>query len=144
MPVPPKHPSERRRRNATLPMTQLPAGGRQGPTPPWPLSDGTSDELAWWERLWPTPQAAAWDRHGMHLAVARYCRLLTLFDSGGRSGMSNSVLVELRNLEDRLGLNPVAMLKLRWEVSADEVAEARTERPAARPRVVDPDAVAGA
>lgn len=38
MPGPaPKHPDRRARRNATVPMTQLPAGGRSGKTPKWPL-----------------------------------------------------------------------------------------------------------
>lgn len=40
MPGPaPKDPSKRARRNATVAMTALPAGGRKGPTPAWPLID---------------------------------------------------------------------------------------------------------
>lgn len=34
---PPKDPDQRARRNATIAMTALPADGRQGPAPKWPL-----------------------------------------------------------------------------------------------------------
>lgn len=34
---PPKDPDQRARRNATIAMTRLPASGRQGPAPKWPL-----------------------------------------------------------------------------------------------------------
>lgn len=37
---------------------------------------------------------------------------------------------EARMWSDRLGLTPLAMLRLRWEVSHDEVAERRSEKPA--------------
>ena len=38
------------------------------------------------------------------------------------------LLGEVRQLEDRLGLSPMAMLRLRWQISSDEVAEKRQER----------------
>lgn len=139
---PPKPDGQRRRRNAVVAMTQLPAGGRKGPAPKWPLLTGASDvELDWWKRLWKKPQAVAWERHAMHESVARYCRVLAVFDVGS---LSPTVMAECRQMEDRLGLNPLALLRLRWEVTADELGERRAERPAAaRPKVVDPGAVAG-
>jgi hypothetical protein len=71
--------------------------------------------------------------------VARYVRLLVHAEATTRS----EVLSEVRQLEDRLGLTPLAMLRLRWEVATDEVAERRAGRAASssRPRVVDPGAV---
>jgi len=42
----PKHPSRRQRRNATFAMTQLPADGRHGRTPTWPLPDDPQVALA--------------------------------------------------------------------------------------------------
>lgn len=140
MPVPPKHPSERRRRNATVPMTQLPAGGRKGPTPKWPLEVGSPRELHWWEEFWTTPQAAAWEKFNLYRTVARYCHVFALFEMGANQP---HIWAECRQLEDRLGLNPLAMLRLRWEVSDDALGEKRSERTATRPRVVDPGAVAG-
>lgn len=77
MPGPlPKDPDARRRRNpATIPTTQLPAGGREGdsPEPPeWiPLGDAA---LAWWDWAWHTPQAAAWD-NGAHVFICRRAQL---------------------------------------------------------------------
>jgi hypothetical protein len=69
----PKH----HRRNApTIPTTNLPAGGRQGPAPRIPKG---SVELgaagrAWWRWAWSTPQAAAWDA-GSFQVVLRRARL---------------------------------------------------------------------
>jgi hypothetical protein len=44
-------------------------------------------------------------------------------------------LSEVRQLEDRLGLTPMAMLRLRWEVVRDELAEARAPVREGRPRL---------
>jgi len=143
MPGPaPKPADQRRRRNPTLPMLQLPAGGRKGPSPKWPLPEQTDREKEIWRRVWRTPAAAAWERLGWQDIVARYVRTLAraeLLSAG------TSTLAECRQFEDRLGLTPLAMLRLRWEVAADEVAERRAARsaPSSRPRVVDPSAVAG-
>lgn len=46
----PKHPSKRQRRNATFAMTPLPADGRHGRTPTWPLPADPKEDLAvYWE-----------------------------------------------------------------------------------------------
>ena len=198
---PPKPAGERRRRNATVAMTRLPAGGRTGDPPPWPLMDdvvattqrdmarrqadeyelqllepdlqgrqraavqrkldaaqssatvldkqieATTDlEAELWRDLWATPQAVAWDRLGWTREVAQYVRWKVRAELGDLDASK-----EARQLSDRLGLSPLAMLRLRWEVDADEVAEQRQERSAQavkrtarqRLRVVDSDAVAG-
>jgi len=121
---PPKHPSERRRRNATVPMTRLPAEGRRGDPPEWPLAGPRKRELAIWAELWSTPQAVVWERLGWFRPVARYARLLYEVE---KPGATAARLAEARQMEDRLGLSPMAMLRLRWEVVADEVAERRDE-----------------
>lgn len=196
----PKPAGERRRRNATMATTKLPAGGRTGDPPPWPLLDditmtvqlGTAqrmvDELELqlleptltgrpkasaqrkldgaqaqanilaaqmesarqveaelWAELWATPQAAAWERLGWTREVAQYVRWKAKAEQGDMDASK-----EARQLADRLGLNPLAMLRLRWEVAPDEVAEQRQERTARRPasarqrlKVVDPGNAAG-
>lgn len=141
----PKHPSQRRRRNATLPMTQLPIEGRKGKTPAWPLDEPPSpEELKVWRELWRTPAAIIWERMRWTRTVARYARILVRAEvpGAGRDAIAAAV-----NLEDRLGLTPQAMIRLRWEILPDEVAQARADRaapaPAPRLRAVDPDAVAG-
>ncbi|MFJ8603401.1 hypothetical protein ACIREM_32785 [Streptomyces shenzhenensis] len=169
-----------RRRNATLPMTLLPAGGRVGDPPRWPLLDDVSltarcdaarrvrDELELallepeltgrrrtaaqkkydaalteanilekkleaqqaveaelWADLWRLPQAVAWERLGWVREVAQYVRWKVQAEMGDLDASKES-----RMLADRLGLNPLAMLRLRWEVSGDEVAAQRSARPA--------------
>lgn len=158
MPGPPPKPvGERRRRNATVAMTQLPAEGRKGPAPDWPLPGLPTDdeglfailegrEADLWDELWATPQAVAWERMRWLRTVARYVRFEVRAETGDLKAGA-----EARLLEDRLGLSPQAMLRLRWEVSADEVAEQRDERTAQagkktarqRLRVVDADAAGG-
>lgn len=141
MPVLPKPASERRRRNAVPGTVYLPRAGRTGPVPDWPL---TGKAPAVWSELWHLPQAAAWERLGAHeRTVARYAKLLGVAE---KSTATAAILSEVRQLEDRLGLNPRAMLSLRWEMADDD---AGAEPPAAAPasvrrlRAVDPDAVAG-
>jgi hypothetical protein len=75
----------------------LPAEGRKGVSPKWPMPDpATPAEKELWRELWHTPQAVEWERLGWS-----------------------------RELEDRLGLTPKAMRLLLWTISVDEVAEKR-------------------
>lgn len=190
---PPKNASQRRRQNATIALTRLPAEGRPGDAPTWPLIDdvvlrarrdmlavkverlqeerqdaldnGDSTggierkidtalerlhiveaqlaaqrelEATLWTDLWNLPQAVEWERLGWLRDVAQYVRLKVMAELGELDAGK-----EARMWSDRLGLTPLAMLRLRWEVSHDEVAERRAEKPAGaasrRPnlRVVD-------
>jgi hypothetical protein len=113
------------RRNARPGVTTLPAEGRKGDTPPWPLDLISAAEAHLWKDLWATPQAVAWERHGWTRVVARYCRIAILAE-----GMDKDSLSEARQLEDRLGLTPKSMRMLMWQVASDEVAEKRAEAPA--------------
>jgi hypothetical protein len=130
---PPKHPSQRRRTNPTVAMTQLPAEGRAAEAPPWPIGRPTAAERSIWVELWASPQSVAWERLGWTRSVARYCRALV---EAERKDAAASLLAEVRQMEDRLGLTPMSMLRLRWEIAPDELAEAR-QAPAAsdRPRL---------
>lgn len=105
-------------------------------------------ELALWRELWKLPQAEAWARHSYVREVAKYVRLTVLAESGDLAAGK-----EARQWSDRLGLNDLALLRLRWEVAADQVGQKREQTaptaaaPAAAPRrlkAVDPGAVAGA
>lgn len=112
------------RRNARVGPLVLPAEGRQGDAPDWPLESISVAEAGLWRELWATPQAVAWERHGWTRVVARYCRLAILAED-----MNKDALSEARQLEDRLGLTPKAMRLLLWTVAPDEVAERRAESP---------------
>lgn len=198
---PPKADNERRRRNATVATTKLPAEGRKKRAPNWPLiadvvltarrdlAEGKAEEAEYnlqeirsagkpcggaeqkldrcretllilerqlaeqrkleallWKELWSTPQSVQWERLGWTRDVAQYVRHKVLAELGDLDSAK-----EARQWSDRLGLTPLAMLRLRWEVVADETAAKRAEKAAAQPattrqrlRVVDPGAVAGA
>jgi hypothetical protein len=126
MPGPaPKDPAQRRRRHSTgAQKTLLPAKGRSTKSAPrWPL---TAAKPSLWASLWRTPQAVVWEQSGMIRLVARYAILL---EAAEQPGAQITLLGEVRQLEDRLGLNPKAMRSLLWEIAPDEVAEKRAETP---------------
>lgn len=103
-------------------------------------------EATLWVDLWRLPQAVEWERLAWLRDVAQYVRFKVLGELGDIDSAK-----EARMWSDRLGLTPLAMLRLRWEVAHDEVGEKRAEkteqetaaRPARRLKVVDPNAVAG-
>ena len=121
--------------------TRLPAAGREGKAPTWPLASTWDDdekrryEAKVWRELWATPQAHAWERLGPGLVreVARYCRLLV--DIEWCEGANAALHAQATALADRLGLTPKAMRLLLWEIATDEVAQKRTETSSARGRI---------
>ncbi|WP_327378000.1 hypothetical protein OG393_30985 [Streptomyces sp. NBC_01216] len=170
---PPKKNAQRR--NAGVAMTRLPAEGRKGKAPAWPLTadivtearfeaaeaavarltDELADgrltgarkgaaqrklegaqleaavlakriegqralELKLWRELWRTPQSVAWERMSWTRDVAQYVRWKVLAEMGDLDAAK-----EARQLSDRLGLTPLALLRLRWEI-ADSEADDRT------------------
>lgn len=121
-PAPSKNP---RRRNARPDTVQLPAQGYTGQVPDWPLSRALKAEKLAWEQLWRLPQAAAWAQLNVGRTVARYVRALIVAESRESTAFQ---LSEVRQLEDRLGLTPMSMLRLRWEVVHDELAEVKAEK----------------
>src|SRR4051794_29074197 len=123
---PPPKPADQQRRSgrglAAGGLTQLPAEGRQGDPPAWPLPKPIKRERELWARVWSTPQAVVWERLGWADVVARYVRQLVVAE---QRDAPITALGEVRQLEDRLGLSPMAMLRLRWEIVADEVGGQR-------------------
>lgn len=97
-------------------------------------------ELALWEKLWRSPQAAAWQHLGWTRDVATYARLSVLAEMGDLK-----LLQEARMWSDRLGLTPKAMRALLWVVSDDEVGakrQAKSGQTAGGRRLVAVDPVA--
>lgn len=137
MPGPaPKPEGQRRRRNAAPTTLKLPAEGRRGNVPTWPLL-GRAPRL--WAELWRLPQAAAWERLQMHRLVAKYVQdshdVATLRSQLTKVGEAPAQYASLKSrldrLEAELGLTPMGLMKNRWEIVADEVAERRDEQPPA-------------
>jgi len=160
MPGPaPKPDGQRRRRNAPMANTlKLPAEGRAGVAPEWPVGlEPSARARVVWDGLWSTPQAVAWERLGWTRVVARYAQMVADSERDlsevedpkvylALSRAQAALMPELRQLEDRLGLTPMSMLRLRWEVTTDEVGQQREARkaPVKRRRLaaVDPNASA--
>lgn len=93
----------------------LPVEGRTGHTPAWPLS-GRSP--AGWADLWRKPQAVMWEKNGDEFLVARYLKLRNMIqDPDTMDDVNAAALSELRQMEDRLGLSPMAMKRLQWEMA---------------------------
>lgn len=171
---PPKPEGQRRRRNVVPGTIRLPAAGRTGRAPAWPLpadlegkrhlakladleatvlgrldvedddekretlqrrlaaiarqveileeritvTEGLEAEL--WRALWRTPQAVEWARLRWTRTVAQYVRWKAQAELGDLKAGA-----EARQYEDRLGLNSLAMLRLRWVVEDTAPAQAK-------------------
>lgn len=113
------------RRNARVGPVQLPAEGRKGRVPKWPL-DGRmrAGEQRMWNELWHTPQAVQWERLGWNRVVARYVRVTV----AAEVHVDKALLAEARLLENELGLTPKAMRLMLWTIVGDALADRRAAR----------------
>lgn len=89
------------------------------------LAEQRKLEALLWRDLWRLPQAVAWERLAWTRDVAQYVRHKVLAELGDMDSAK-----EARQWSDRLGLSPMSMLRLRWEVVTDETAARRDERAA--------------
>ncbi len=120
MPPLPKSPETRRRRNHGPSLTYLPAEGRKGRTPKWPLDELRDGEAALWRIVWKSPEAVLWEREQAYRLVARYVRVAVMAESATGDG-ARYHWNEARALEDRLLLSPKA--KAMAKVAVREPAE---------------------
>lgn len=97
--------------------TLLPAEGRVGATPEWPLTEQGEREAALWGRLWRMPQALMWERYGQDIEVALYVRRLCEAELPD-SSVTLSTLV--RQLADSLGLSTPGLRANRWKIDRPE------------------------
>lgn len=95
----------------------LPADGRDGPEPAFPLADPSPRELQLWERLWETPQATMWERLGQDFEVASYVRLLVRAESPRSSAI---VWGQVKMFAESLGLSVSGMQRNKWTVGTIE------------------------
>jgi hypothetical protein len=104
----------------------LPAEGRQGETPDWPLNRPTKFEREVWEREWRRPQAVMWERRGWEVQVALYVRTLRQAASVKASaGTTTNLLRQMVNL----GLTDDGLARNGWVID-DGPAPAAPRRPA--------------
>ena len=115
---PPKPASQRRRRNKAPAVVKL--ANRQPGKPP-SLPKGFSPAARkWWATVWASPMAVLWLEADVP-SLVRLAALVELADSGE---MAPQVLAEIRQLEDRFGLSPLARRRLQWELEQGAEAEA--------------------
>lgn len=106
----------------------LPADGRDGPLPAWPLANPSDREMELWERLWETPQAVMWERLGMDFEVASYVRLLVRAEAPRSSAI---VWGQVKQFAESLGLSVSGMQRNRWTVAAGVEADEDGPAPSA-------------
>jgi len=105
--------------------THLPAAGRDGPLPEWPLGRSVKLEREIWEREWRRPQAVMWERRGWEVQVAIYVRTLRAASLARSSSATTTNL--LRQMVN-LGLTDDGLARNRWIID-DQPAAAAPRRP---------------
>jgi hypothetical protein len=122
---PPPDPNALRRDRDGADWITLPAEGRDGPTPEWPLSRRTKRETVVWEREWRRPQAVEWERNHQQDEVALYVRALVAAEKLNASVAQRNLV---RQLQEALGISLPGMARNRWRI-ADKQADEKP-RPA--------------
>ncbi|HET7128920.1 MAG TPA: hypothetical protein VFJ93_07590 [Gaiellaceae bacterium] len=120
-PAPDPNALRRERKDDKSTWTTLPAEGRTGDVPPWPLGDHTKSELAQWEREWKRPQAVMWERDHQEEEVALYVRTLRRVTSAEADAPMLSAFMRMQN---NLGLSQPGMMRLRWRIEAQKQEKA--------------------
>ena len=124
-----------RRKNARPDWVRLPVEGFRGDVPEWPLPfEPALAVLDAWRELWRTPQAAMWAKEGHARMVARYALMLVDAESPDAKA---ALLAEVRQMEDRLGLSPMAMKRLQWEIGEGEASRSAASGGNANVRNID-------
>lgn len=107
----------------------LPAEGRLGSAPKLSLpaqitKDFEGDQRAakrsaraLWAKWWASPMATMWSTDD----APSLTRLLIMITRAGETGGSSAELGEIRQLEDRFGLNPRARRSLFWRIEGIDV-----------------------
>ena len=93
------------------------------------LRESSRLEVAMWFALWRLPQAVMWERQGWTREVAQYARLKVLAELGDLDAQK-----EARQIGDRIGVTPLALLRLRWEVVDGEAPSSTAPPPQTPPR----------
>lgn len=87
------------------------------------LQQAVDGEQQMWAEMWAMPQATVWMETHSQRAVAQYVRLKIQAEQGDLKAST-----EARQWSDRLGLNPLALFRLRVEIEHAEEAAAAAEK----------------
>lgn len=101
---------------------RLPASGRKGEPPAFPLPRSTKRERAIWADEWTRPQAIMWEASGQELEVAMYVRTLREAEQPKAAASLRTLLVRM---QEHLGLSQPGLARNRWVIVDDSaMAEA--------------------
>lgn len=115
----------------------LPAVGRQGKLPGWPLSEAVPRELEVWKREWVRPQAVVWERNGQEVEVALYVRSLVVAEEPEASTAARTLV---RQQMEALGISIPGLLRNHWRIEAFAPQEEKAATSSARSRLRDASA----
>lgn len=109
----------------------LPAAGRRGKPPAWPLSKANQRELELWTDEWKRPQAVEWKKLRLQVEVAIYVRTLVAAE---KRNAPTSMRTLLRQQQESLGLSTSGLARNRWRIEeADAEDSTRAKRSARTP-----------
>lgn len=130
---PPPDPNALRRDRPTdaAGWTTLPAEGRTGEPPEWPLLGQSYREETLWKREWQRPQAVMWEAYGQQVEVAMYVRLMAVVEDPGNKANTSERQKLFRQYLDSLGLSVQGMLRNRWKIEADSESSKDDGKPTA-------------
>lgn len=109
----------------------LPAEGREGPAPEWPLTRAVKREAVLWEREWARPQAVMWERLGLEVEVALYVRSLAAAEKASAPVNARTLV---RQQQEALGLSIPGLARNRWRIEDAEKSPASSAATSGRPR----------
>lgn len=98
----------------------LPAEGRDGAEPAYPLVDPNPRELDLWSRLWESPQAVMWEQLHLEFEVASYVRVLARAELPKSSSI---IWGQAKQMAESLGLTASGMQRNRWTIGTVETED---------------------
>ena len=104
----------------------LPASGREGPAPDWPLTRASPRETELWTDEWRRPQAIVWEQNHQEREVALYVRALAVAERP--KATTSARLLVMRQL-DALGLTTAGLRSNRWIIDQAKEQVTRTDDP---------------
>lgn len=113
----------RRGKDGATDWIHLPAEGRQGETPEWPLARPTRRELVLWAREWRRPQAVMWEANHQESEVALYVRSLADAEKP-RASVAARTLVKQQ--QEALGLSLPGLARNHWIIDLPASAGPRS------------------
>lgn len=110
---PPPDPNALRRDRDSAEWTTLPADGRAGEPPAFPLDRPSNRELDLWATEWRRPQAVMWERLHLELAVGMFVRDVATAEDPKASPPARALVI--RHM-DALGISIAGLRSHRWRI----------------------------